>query len=506
MAQLDEDSVKMQLRTVKSDTEKINIYNDLFLEYEFTDTVKAKKYLALALELSVEIDFKRGLAKTYTFYGFFHDDVGNYDLALESYDKSLKIRSEIGDVRGVSVTYNNMGIIYKELGNYLKAMECYHKSLKIKEEISQTNPSEKNAQGIMRTYNNMGIIYDEQKNFDQALKYYNLSLTMAEELDQQISIATAYNNLGVIAVKQDQHSKATEYFFKALKIYEGQGQGVESMNTYSNLALAFYHSAKKLNGLNSKTKAVDSLCTKALVYNHKSLVLREQFGDREGMAASYINIGNVHMFLNQADEALKYLNYGLELSKEISALLREEEAYKGLIDVYAYQNKYEQAYAHQQLFAEAKDSLFNEEKSKELGKLEATHEFEMQEMEKKRIAEEQTKKAANEKSRSDMLQYSGILIFLVLMAAAGFVLTAGKNLIPGVVVPIRLIEGVIFFVFLLFFEFTLVLLDPYIETYSSGAPAIKLGFNAILAAMIFPLHSFFEEKLKTSLINKQSAK
>ena len=47
--------------------------------------------------------------------------------------------------------------------------------------------------------------------------------------------------------------------------------------------------------------------------------------------------------------------------------------------------------------------------------------------------------------------------------------------------------------------FTLVLLDPYIEQYSSGAPAIKLGFNAVLAALIFPLHSLFENKLKKRL-------
>jgi len=51
-----------------------------------------------------------------------------------------------------------------------------------------------------------------------------------------------------------------------------------------------------------------------------------------------------------------------------------------------------------------------------------------------------------------------------------------------------------------FARYNLVLLDPYIEQYSSGAPAIKLGFNAVLAALIFPLHSFFENKLKNRII------
>jgi len=58
----------------------------------------------------------------------------------------------------------------------------------------------------------------------------------------------------------------------------------------------------------------------------------------------------------------------------------------------------------------------------------------------------------------------------------------------------------IFFSFLLFFEFMLVLLDPFIEDYSGGAPAFKLMFNAVLAAGIFPLHAFFESMIKRRLV------
>ena len=124
-----------------------------------------------------------------------------------------------------------------------------------------------------------------------------------------------------------------------------------------------------------------------------------------------------------------------------------------------------------------------------IGKLEAKHEFETAETEKARAAQVKSEKEKAEMSRRNNLQYSGILIFLVLMSAG--LVGLGK-----ISMPVRMAEGLIFFTFLLFFEFTLVLLDPYIEVYSSGAPAIKLGFNAILAAMIFPLHSFFEERVK----------
>jgi len=64
-----------------------------------------------------------------------------------------------------------------------------------------------------------------------------------------------------------------------------------------------------------------------------------------------------------------------------------------------------------------------------------------------------------------------------------------------------LIESLVFFVFLLFFEFLLVL-DPYIDSWSGGAPGIKLLFNSGIAALIFPLHSFFESKLKGQISKK----
>ena len=77
--------------------------------------------------------------------------------------------------------------------------------------------------------------------------------------------------------------------------------------------------------------------------------------------------------------------------------------------------------------------------------MEAKYEFETAEIERKRIEEEVSKKVAADKSRRDNLQYSGILIFLVLVFAGVFMLGRFS-------IPIRLAEGMIFFSFLLFFS------------------------------------------------------
>jgi len=196
------------------------------------------------------------------------------------------------------------------------------------------------------------------------------------------------------------------------------------------------------------------------------------------------------------NHALTYYQKATMLADSIGALIEESEAHSRLAECYEKMGKHQNALEHYKQYTILKDSIFNEEKSKDLGKLEAKHEFETAEIQRKRTEEEQAKQEAATKSRRDNLQYSGILIFLVLVFAGVFALGRFS-------IPIRLAEGLIFFAFLLFFEFTLVMLDPYIEQYSSGAPAIKLGFNAVLAGLIFPLHSLFEAKLKGRLVNRQ---
>ena len=81
------------------------------------------------------------------------------------------------------------------------------------------------------------------------------------------------------------------------------------------------------------------------------------------------------------------------------------------------------------------------------------------------------------------------------MVLGTLILGLGKLALPP-----RMAEGIIFFAFLILFEFLLVLADPHIDRWSGGAPGIKLLFNAGIAALIFPAHAFFESKMKGRLV------
>ena len=197
------DSLLTELKKATHDTTKIKIYNNLFLEYEFTDTLKAKKYVLLALKLSKKIISspdealakagKKGLADSYIRFGFFNEDKGNYKKALKYYNKSLKLYEELGTSsddlsrtegrealaksgrKGMSDSYNNIGGIHRFQGNYPKALEYYQKSLKIKEELGE-------REGIAMTIGNIAGLNIKLKNYTKAIEHANKGLNIAKEI------------------------------------------------------------------------------------------------------------------------------------------------------------------------------------------------------------------------------------------------------------------------------------------------------------------------------------
>ena len=78
-----------------------------------------------------------------------YKDKGEWDKALEFFEKSLELKEELGDMRGISSSYNNLGLLYKDKGEWDKALEFYEKSLEINQELGD-------RAGISSSYNNLG--------------------------------------------------------------------------------------------------------------------------------------------------------------------------------------------------------------------------------------------------------------------------------------------------------------------------------------------------------------
>jgi len=424
------DSLKSLLETAKYDTNRVHLLNKLCWKYKYKDPTIALEYVNEALKLAKKLVFNSGIAQGSNYLGIINLTQGNYDKAIELHLKSLQLYETSDNKYGIASSLVNLGVVYYYLDYLDKANEYYIRALNIWRKLD----IKKQIAGI---YNNIAIVFREQKKYVESLDYYSRSLSIREDIGDKKGISDCLNNLGTLHARLNDHNKAISYYQRSLKI-------------------------------------------------------NDEIDYKMGVTASLFNISELHYKQDNLKKTKEYLKKSLEIANEVEAADMKEGIYESYANVYALEKNFKQAFKYYKMYSDIKDELFNEEKSKEIGKLEAKYEMEKKISEEKLRAKEQEILATEQKKRRDNLQYSGILIFIVLLFTGVFML--GKFSIP-----IRLAEGMIFFSFLLFFEFTLVLLDPYIEQYSSGAPAIKLGFNAILAALIFPMHSFFEAKFKNQI-------
>ena len=432
------DSALILYHKAEHDTDRLNALDVLcenmmhksWYKYQFIQYEMIKRLIDAGQPTTLKTKYLSYLADALNNIGYIYMNQGDIPKALEYYHKSLKIKEEIGDKDGIAISLNNIGVIYKNQGDIPKALEYFHKSLKIKEEIGD-------KKGIAMSLNNIGAIYRNQGDIPKALEYYHESLKIQEEIGDKKGMASSLNNIGVI--------------------YKNQGD--------IPLALQYYH---------------------------KSLKVREELGWKAGIAISLNNIGGVELEQGELTSALNYGMRGLEIAREIGSP-RHTSLHSSLLSKVARkQGNYKEALNMYELHIQMRDSIKNEETQKAAIRQQTKYEFEKAQLVKEQEKEELARLVAEKTARRDNLQYSVVLICLLVIG--GVVVMLGRLSLPE-----RVAEGIIFFSFLILFEFLLVLADPYIDNWSGGAPGIKLLFNAGIAALIFPMHSLFERKLKKRL-------
>ena len=130
------DSLLNVLKTAKEDTNKVNTLNEL--TNKLWRQGKFNEALNTALQeknLSVKLDFRKGIGMAYLHLGIINLNLGNYSLALDNNSEALKIIKALGDKKGLVSALMNRGNIYTNLGEFKKAIEEHTKVLKVSEEI-----------------------------------------------------------------------------------------------------------------------------------------------------------------------------------------------------------------------------------------------------------------------------------------------------------------------------------------------------------------------------------
>ncbi len=365
------DSLQNILKLTKDDTSRVNILNLLFLEEEFNDAVKANEYANEALELSQKIDYKKGLADSYSHLGFLAQDKSNCEQAGIYHKQSLKIAAELKDKKRVASSLCNLGNVCFEQCDYPKALKYFFKALEIDEELGEQQP-------IAARLGNIGGVYLRLGDHAKALDYYFKALKIDETLGDKSEISPDLNNIGIIYYDQHSYTKALEYSFRALRIDEDLGNKnwmASRLGTIGNIYSDMSESPK-LGHSES-----DSLSSKALKYYFKALAIYEELDNKSGMAIQLGNIGAVYVTAKRYKEAEAYFKKVLNIDTLIGFRDHTQNTLLQLSVLYERTSQPIKALEFYKQYAASRDSVFNVTKSNQIAEMQTKYEVEKKEKE-----------------------------------------------------------------------------------------------------------------------------
>jgi diguanylate cyclase (GGDEF)-like protein len=243
---------------------------------------EAISFLMDALHITQNESFKKYEADVLNVLGNVNLDLTNYNVALDYYMKSLEIIRQINYKKSESRVLNNIGEIYKDLKNYEVALSYYTQSLEICILI--------NDDGIKCiVLQNIGEIHSYLNSYDTAKEYIEKSLQLSYKVKDKMVEAACLHQLGKITLKQDNTEESLSLFLKSLKI----GQETKERYFMINLMIDIH----KLLGKNDNND-------KAIEYLEKALTLAYEINSKEMIMKIYSYLAEIHEKIGQFDKAL----------------------------------------------------------------------------------------------------------------------------------------------------------------------------------------------------------
>ena len=367
----------------------------------------ALTYINKLKDSEIEIiknEYQTNLPMIYYAIASVYSKKGDFQNALDNFQKSLALSKEIKNKKGMSLCYSYIGSTYSDLGNYEKAIENHLNSIKISEELDD-------KLGIAFSYNNIGTIYSQNESYDKALDYFSKSLKICEEIKMQMGIYYAYSNIGGIYLAKKEYDKALNNYIKAIKIGIDADDKPGLANNYNNVAVIYYE------------QGIDQ---KALDYYFKALQIDEEIGNQDGMSLLYGNIADLYgrmgdstnnnlaqknNYFNQA------INYGLKaynLADKIGALRRINTSARTLMNIYKILGDKDNAFNYAEIYINTKDSLFSEEKTKAIYDIETKYQTEKKQLQIENLEKDNSLKTS-EIQKQRILIFSFVIGFIIIL-------------------------------------------------------------------------------------------
>lgn len=404
------DSLKIILKKEKDDIRRIDLMNEIALQYVNTaEQDSVMKYANEAMALSEKKQYGKGIAECHKRIAVVFFDKNDYDNALKHYTESYNYYSKTRDYLNIALLQTSIGNVYQNKNQLEKALEYFLNSIKILDSLAITDKDNIDiARAKGSNLNNIGNVHYFLGDYKKTEEYYKQSMQIYLDINDKVNLANSYSNLGMIARVQKDLVKSIEYRKKALAVFTESGNK-EGM-AYCNLGLGnTFYEMKNLS--------------KTLFHFNEALSLYNEMGSKKGALMIYLNLGEIFASSDQYKESINSIEKAEQLAKEINSNEYLKDVYWAFTNVYKLMGDYRKALDYSLLFTGIKDSLFNTQSRQMLAEMQTRYETEKKEKENELLKKEsRLQQLEIAKKEAEALQQKILLIASISFAVilAGF--------------------------------------------------------------------------------------
>lgn len=408
------DSLINALQTKAQDTNKVNTLQQLARALEGKGRFdSALSFATRSLELSKKLNFKKGQGNAYLILGRTSMSQNNYSAAHHFFDSCITIRQGLNDKKGIATAYISASDVYHMEDNYPQALGQLLKAEKIYDALDDSS-------AIIYLYYIYGILYLNYGHTEEAMNYLLKASNAYRKQGKWEDLSNNLSTLSMAYLEQGEPGKALLSIKEAMEIRNKmEWSALPDNNLY--LAKIYVGIAAKLENEGNYAMAKDTM---ALALKEMSSIVQgfEKANDYMGKVNSYITLGKIHLGLNRPVEANYYLKKCLDLALQTSNLIETRDSYLYLSKLYTKEGKTADAFANFRNYVLFRDSIANQNTTKEIAYLQMRYASEKQEAIAKALQEKKDAVATGELRRQRIVRngFAGGFILMLLSAGVFF--------------------------------------------------------------------------------------
>lgn len=319
---------------------------------------------------------------------------GKTDSALLVNNEIIELSENEGNIINIIDAYSSRGVYLRSTGNLEKAAEAYDKALK--HIISLQTETEESLQSIATLYNNLSTLYLDMKNPERALEYAQKAAVIADKCHDKIFRSQIYSVASSIFITQKCHDLAKKYLLISIKLAKETKQPEAELNSITYYMLTLFRTGAKENEYSH--------------YMRRASELSKEINSFMSLVNYYQVLFYIQNEKKAYTDAIKTAENILSLKKISNYPFLQYDIYNNLHQIYSTNHDYKSAYEILNKAKTLSDSLFEDNKGKQIEELSAKYEATKKELEIKELNEQQ------EKDRVRILLLCITLLFVIIIA------------------------------------------------------------------------------------------